>query len=273
MLIVFNMLTIAEAFAQDGLQVGTEIYFFNYKEPNFMEDSGVFYGVNTSYMRHFNGFDLFNPEPVAESPEARSMVRLDGRIAFGQVDYTSEGTGELDNINDFAFETRMVTGYDFTVSEKSFFTPYLGLGYRYLKDDTSGKTTTLGAAGYERQSNYFYLPIGADLYGHFSGQWDADLNAEFDVFLIGRQKSHLGDAISGLNTISNDQNNGYGARGSIRFTRDNGSTDLFIEPFIRYWHIDDSEISGVTFNNVLVGYGLEPENKTLEAGVKIGLKF
>ena len=201
------------------------------------------------------------------------MIRLDGRVAYGQVDYTSVGTGDLDNINDFVFETRVAGGYDFNMTGESLITPYIGIGYRYLYDDTSGKVSTNGALGYKRESNYLYIPVGADLHGPINEQWDVNFNTEFDIFIYGKQKSHLGDAIAGLNTVSNDQNDGFGVRGSIRFTRKNEKRDLFIEPFVRYWHINDSDISAVSYNGVIVGYGLEPENKSFESGVKIGLRF
>lgn len=258
--------------AKDGLSVGTEIYYFNYEEPDFMEDTGAFYGINASYTEHFNGFDTLGIEAQGASEE-RFMARLDGRFAYGQVDYTSTSTGKLDNINDFVFETSAALGYDFNVIENALITPYIGLGYRYLNDDTGGRRTTTNAAGYERESHYFYLPIGIDVHGPLNEEWYANFNIEFDVFLQGRQKSHLGDAIAGLNTVNNDQENGYGVRGSLRFMKDNEKADLFIEPFVRYWHIDDSDISAVTYGGVLVGYGLEPENKTLEVGAKVGLNF
>ena len=272
LIIISSLLNVREAAAQDGLEVGTEVYYFNYKEPGFMEDQGVFYGINAGYSWHFSDWDIYD-NTAGGNGEAPFMVRLDGRFAFGQVDYTSTGTGDINNIDDYVFETRLVGGYDFSLTGQSVLTPYVGFGYRYLNDDTSGKTTSTGAFGYERESNYLYVPIGVDLSVPVSGEWHFNANVEFDVFIQGEQKSHLGDAIAGLNTVNNDQNDGYGARGSIRLTKENENTALFLEPFIRYWHIDDSEVSSVTYNGVLVGYGHEPENKTLEAGAKIGLRF
>ena len=51
------------------------------------------------------------------------------------------------------------------------------------------------------------------------------------------------------------------------------TVNLFIEPFVRYWKIDDSDISPVTYGGVLVGFGLEPENNSTEVGVRAGINF
>ena len=39
-------------------------------------------------------------------------------------------------------------------------TPYLGAGYRYLFNEGSGRRTTTGHFGYDREANYYYSPIG-----------------------------------------------------------------------------------------------------------------
>jgi hypothetical protein len=49
--------------------------------------------------------------------------------------------------------------------------------------------------------------------------------------------------------------------------------DLLIEPFVRYWNIDKSNDSNVTYSGVIVGYGYEPKNNTTEIGVNFGIKF
>ncbi|MBZ0165495.1 MAG: hypothetical protein K8I00_01720, partial [Candidatus Omnitrophica bacterium] len=146
-------------------------------------------------------------------------------------------------------------------------------GYRYLNDDSAGKRTTTGAAGYERESNYLYLPLGIGYTLPLEEGWTVAAKVEYDVFLTGEQKSHLGDAITGLNTVKNDQDSGWGVRGSVKISRETERFDFFVEPYIRYWEADDSEISAITYSGVLVGFGLEPENNSLETGARIGISF
>lgn len=272
-LVLGCLLVCTNVFAANEWELGTEIYYFNYEEPDFIEDTGAFYGVFARYTRHFPGWDVSASPSEYNEDEARSVMRVDGRFAFGQVDYTSIGSGTMDNVDDYVFETRLTGGYDFPMAGQSTLTPYIGLGYRYLNDDSSGRTTSTGFLGYERESNYLYLPIGADWQAPVNDLWYINVNGEFDVFLQGKQKSHLGGAVAGLNSVDNDQQNGLGVRASVRLTRDSERSTFFIEPFIRYWHIEDSDVSSITYNGVLVGYGLEPENKTFEAGAKAGVIF
>src|SRR5688572_15662555 len=81
-----------ELLAREALEVGTEVYYFNYEEPGFMEDTGAFVGVNGSYARHFSGLALFSPESEVPEADESSLLRLEGRFAYGSVDYTSENT-------------------------------------------------------------------------------------------------------------------------------------------------------------------------------------
>ncbi|VAX34977.1 hypothetical protein MNBD_UNCLBAC01-718, partial [hydrothermal vent metagenome] len=85
--------------------------------------------------------------------------------------------------------------------------------------------------------------------------------------------SYLGDAVAGLNTVSNKQNKGYGLRGSFKIVKKSNNMDFYFEPFIRYWNIEDSEISTLTYNGVAVGFGLEPNNNSTEYGIKLGATF
>jgi hypothetical protein len=246
----------AEAPPKHALEIGPEFYFLSYKEPGEMKESGMMYGVSGSYTRHNSKNMMFRAE-------------LSG--AGGIVEYENSGT--MDDIPDFAFEARGLLGLDFNTTEKLILTPYVGVGYRYLNDDSSGKGTTTGQAGYERESNYLYLPIGVEGDMRLSDDWSLAPKVEFDIFILGRQISHLSDANPAFGDVTSDQDSGYGVRGSVRFVRSGEKVDLVIEPFIRYWNIDKSKDSSVTYSGVIVGYGYEPKNNTTEYGVKIGVKF
>ena len=95
-----------------------------------------------------------------------------------------------------------------------------------------------------------------------SGGWCLGASVEFDLLLIGNQRSHLSDI--GYIDVDNRQNTGYGLRCSIKFEKKGESADFIIEPFFRYWHIADSEVN----------YGvMEPENETNEGGIRLVLVF
>lgn len=232
-------------------EIGPEIYHFKYEEPGVMEEKGMFYGVAGAYTYR----DWVPASPEESAPDDKWMYRGEGRLAYGQVDYdgqTMAGTPvSLHDIDDFALEFRLLLGPEFP-KEKSMNTLYAGIGYRYLYDDFQ----------YARESNYLYIPIGLKTIGNLKNRWSFEATAEFDIFLLGQQNSHLSDI--GFVDIENEQDSGYGLRGSVRFQKHGEKTDFIIEPFIRYWNIDKSDV-------VLETY--EPENETLEYGIQLIWRF
>ena len=152
-------------------------------------------------------------------------------------------------------------------------TPFIGLGYRYLKDDMAGKITSTGAKGYLRESNYYYSPIGIEAVHVFDKGWSAGVILEYDYFWKGRQKTYLSNVLAGLNDIENDQNGGYGWRGSIIIKKQSDRVFYAIEPFIRYWNIDKSEVQNLTFRGAVIGTAWEPKNESTEIGVMFMIGF
>jgi hypothetical protein len=232
--------------------------YIKYEEPDIMKETGWMAGVSGEYTARF--------------PQ-RLVLGLDGRLAFGQVDYESNGTGTIDNINDFLGEARATAGYDIYV-ENSRITPYSGFGYRFLMDQLGGNVSTTGAGGYDRESNYYYVPVGVKTLTSLDGDWFWGMTAEYDFFLKGNQKSELGQALTGIDTLENDQNDGYGLKGSIQIIKRSDRFNVLVEPFINYWNIDKSEVKAITFGGTPVGVvGYEPENNSTEIGLKIGLAY
>jgi len=247
-------------------ELGPEISYIEYKEPDVMEEEGAMYGLAGSYT--YRGW-----LPPAPPEINKVMLRVEGRVAFGEVDYTSPGSGEMENIDDYILEFRVLQGYDISLSKTYTVTPYLGFGCRYLNDDTSDMVTTTGAFGYERESQYVYSPIGMEIVNNLEHGWSLGGILEYDHFWIGRQKSHLSDAVAGFNDLTNDQKKGSGWRGSVKIQKKGKAVDFVIEPFIRYWNIKKSEDSNLTYAGVIVGFGYEPKNSSTEYGVKAAAKF
>ena len=240
-------------------EFGPELSYIKYEEPDIMEEKGLLYGVFGTYTARF-------PEKI--------VLGADARFSFGPLDYDSINTGSVDDIDDFLFEIRGTSGYDLSVLESTRLTPYIGLGYRFLRDELGGKVSTTGALGYDRESSYFYLPIGVQTMSPLSDGWFLGFNIEFDVFLDGQQESELGDFFAGLDTLENNQNDGYGIRGSVKLAKSSEKFDGFIEPFVRYWNIDQSDIKAVTYSGTPVGLvGYEPKNNSIEVGARVGVHF
>jgi hypothetical protein len=236
-------------------EIGPEISHITYEEPDVMEEKGFMYGIAASYAYHNN-----------------LMLKAEGRFSYGQVDYDgqlSDGTSyTIDGIDDYMLEFRGLAGYDFPVLKATIITPYIGFGYRYLNDDSS-----FDPAGYERESNYYYSPIGIETITKLENGWSIGVTFEYDYFWKGIQKSHLSDVDPGLNNPENDQNDGYGIRGSIKFQKKVERLDFVIEPFVRYWDIKESDNADITYYGTYIGYGCEPKNNSTEFGIKFALKF
>ena len=140
----------------------------------------------------------------------------------------------------------------------------MGLGFRYLNDDAGGRQSSTGAFAYQRISRYFYAPLGIEMANQLSSNLLLGAMTEFDIFLWGRQSSNLSDVDPSFPDLQNDQEKGFGLRGSFKFVFQNEKTNYIVEPFVRYWHIKNSNLNS---------FGLEPDNNTTEYGVKLGAQF
>lgn len=273
---------------RNSLEMGIEWFDYTYREEGFMKLDGTMAGVYAVYTHR-------QAEPQEQARTWRElfkgskyalfdMIRLDTRFSRGD-DIKYIGSGVNEDETHWAWESRAVIGYDVAMKDNVTITPYIGLGYRYLMDDNGGETIYYGHTGYwsyDRESKYIYMPIGFDIVRKLADRWTIGLNFEYDIFLDGEQTSHFEDGPAGSNydTMVNEQDEGYGLRGSLRLVREGNRVDFVIEPFARYWHIKDSDIAFKTrdgqYIEVSPGYylaGLEPNNRTWEFGIRAGIRF
>jgi len=192
----------------------------------------------------------------------RVFFRVDGRGSYGALKY--QGSGTMNSVPDLIVETRGVAGVDFRPGSGVSLSPYLGLGYRHLYNDARGYTST-NAAGYRRYSNYLYAPLGVTIRFDLGNRWVLAPTGEWDIFLIGKQRSRLGDANVGLNDVTNTQNKGSGYRVYAMVERDH----LAFGPWMHYWNIKDSDVQSIGLGQA----GLEPANWTRELGIEFRYRF
>ncbi len=239
-------------------ELGSEISRIIYEEPDLMKEEGIMYGVTGSYTYpYYNNF----------------ILKAEGKGSVGEVDYTgslSDGTPiTMNNIEDYMLEIRGVGGYDFSIlGASTIITLYMGIGYRYLNDNLSSSIY-----GYERESNYFYSPIGIEAITNLGNDWSVGAILEYDYFWWGKQKSHLSDVYPGFSDLENDQKKGYGWRGSVKLQKKGKKVGFVIEPFMRYWNIKKSDEKLITLYGIPHAYGWEPKNNSTEFGVKLAVKF
>jgi hypothetical protein len=236
--------------------LGTEVSYIKYEEPGYMEDKGTMYGIVGLYAYH----------------DKRMVIKLEGKFSYGQVDYDGaywNGTPlTMSGISDYMLELRWLLGYDF-VAKAITITPNLGMGYRYLQDNSQDKSD----GGYQRESNYIYIPIGIETVANLGNGWSLGTNIEYDLFLWGRQISYFNDIDPNYSAVENEQMQGYGVRGSISIAKKGKKVDFIIEPFIRYWNIKESREGYIIHQGVPVGYGIEPNNDSTEIGCRLAVTF
>ena len=135
---------VAPSFKRHYLEIGPEIFYDKYEESG-LNEKGMFYGII------FNAYDH-------RVVSGKWMCGFEGEFAYAQLDYDGhlqDGTPySMSNLKDWLVDVRLLAGPDFPKTDR-LYTLYFGLGYRYLSDDSSSDP-----AGYLRQSNYLYLPIG-----------------------------------------------------------------------------------------------------------------
>lgn len=247
------------------LELGGFFSAITYKEPGIMQDAGTMVGFNAT--RTWKITDLV----VVDT------INFDIRAGIGKMDYSSPQAGSITGIKNTLFESRARTGKSFMfgrLNEELLF--YYGLGYRRLIDMSGGMISTKGYLGYDRESQYIYMPVGIEYYRKINHEWSVNGVIEYDIFLKGIQTSYMTD----LNNISysydddvvNHQNKGYGFRIAAKFMNDTVS----FEPYFRYWNIGISDYDYVTFDSPL-GSQLyrvwEPSNNSTEIGINISALF
>jgi hypothetical protein len=222
-------------------EIGPEVSYFRYEEPDVLEETGVLFGLTGAYT-HYNDSQLFRIEG------AFSGGSVDDEVSRNDVPYTI-----YDN-RDYLFGVRLLWGQQFPVDDWDD-QLYIGLGYRGLCHDSCQDPN-----GYDRQSNYVYLPLALKTYYSLADQWQMGFGGEVDLLLIGIQ----GSDVPGKGWVTNTQWPGFGARGSAELRHQIGGVSVAIAPFVQYWWVDKSSVSDDYY---------VPRNNTLQYGLDVLFRF
>ena len=182
--------------------------------------------------------------------------------SFGNVNYTSARTGDMKKEY---YKSRLEYYIGASSREGAEdLTPYIGLGYRYLLDDSGFKTSSTNHLGYDRISQYYYIPIGAIWY---ISEY-LSLKSQYNYFLEGKQTSFLNEVLP--NTYTEDPENiqylGWGIDLTLRLKL---NSQWSTYGFFRSWNIEDS--NSVSCSPLI--YCMEPKNQTNEVGAGISYYF
>lgn len=254
---------VAAAQTERGFEIGPELYYYSYREPSFISQSGPFAGADAKYNFKFGTW----------------FVTLNGDGDIGYPDYKSSGSGTLNGIWNYKVELRALVGDDLLLSEagRVYASPYTGFGYRLLYEPQNGRITSLGFAAYDRLSQYFYLPFGIR-FGIPAGDWLLRPSAEYDLFLHGIQKSYISGLAAAPGVVAqgdatNQQHSGYGLRGEFLIEPPMVRPRIAFGPFVRWWMIGSSRPTTIPATGGAVIIATEPHNDTIEAGATVHFRF
>lgn len=219
-------------------QLGVSLSSYKYEEPSYMNLKATVLGLD------YSGTYAFG----AQWPQTNSawFVQGDLRYANGKADYQSPISGSISGTPNWYMEARGLVGKDLNMGSYML-APYIGLGYRHLYNNV----------GYTRDSYYTTLPIGVTHKMHLDDRSQLWTTVEYMHLLNGVQKTKLV-----TQNVSLDQHKGSGLRLSVMKRLEHWS----MGPTLTYWRINASDIAGSP-------PVLEPQNNTVELGLKLAYRF
>ena len=245
----------------ESAELTLDISSYSYREVDqndnfFMEDKSApfLYGVG------IRDWGDEKKNPIVRNTNWMLLYTLE--YSFGNIDYTSAGTGTMKKqyykgrFESYIGTNRVVGANDLL--------PYIGVGYRDLLDDSGFKTSSTNHLGYDRLSQYYYIPLGAIWYISES----LSLKSQYNHLIEGKQTSFLNEVLPNTYSINpqNTQRLGWGIDLTLRLKLNNKWSSY---GFYRSWSIEDSDL--VTCSPLI--YCMEPKNQTNELGAGISYQF
>lgn len=182
---------------------------------------------------------------------------FDSSYQFLTQTYWSNGTGTMKDIDVEIYNLRAL--YGIQLSDKLMLKS--GIGYRHLYHYWQNRQSTTGAYGYDREQDYTYIPIIAELKMPIPElNLDGKLKVEFDQIIEGNNTSYLGYLGGANRDLSFKNSDGYAWKVAYEGKR-NGFT---FEPYYEFMYVDDSTV---------VSSSHEPFNVTKEIGLRVKKEF
>ncbi len=180
----------------------------------------------------------------------------------GKVNYRSNGTGSM--VKDY-YRGRLES----YISKKIYVNrskarPFLGLGYRHLFDNSVNKLTSTNHAGYDRVSQYYYVPIGMIWY--LNNEWT--IKSQYNYLLQGKQTSYLKNAFPATYNVNPINTQRIGGGFDLTLNKKLNSNWHYYG-FFRRWDVGVSDVVSCSISLNCT----EPKNSTNEIGVGISFSF
>ena len=235
--------------------------------------------------------------------EIPNFARLEAELSDGKSSYSSYVSGKLRGISSWNFDARLLIGYDYALTHATDLTLYIGGAYQRYSHRDGGWVDFIvnDFARYTTITNQYYLPIGAETHTALNEDWDVNVKLEGDIVLAGNVAYHLND-ITGtfqgtdlgtgqIVTITPKEansslNGGFGIRTSLKIIRKYKYCDFYIEPFLKFLYLNQSEKVQARFlgTNGKTYVSANPDgspnkalwdakNTTIDLGARAGVQF
>ena len=247
-------------------------------------DSNAYIGHDNRKNGDFFGFNAaYSFRPLDSENLPVNVFHFDVHGDYGVEGYDFIREGKIKNVNTYIVEPRLWVGHDLDFSMYDSLTPYIGFGYRWYYDELKNKFSDAedDDGGNNIQTQYFYIPVGAELSLRPIAGWRINLNGEYDYLVWGRITNYSSNFTVGSDNISSPEFNntlghGYGIRGSIKIIKEGYTFNYFVEPYVRCWNIGASKTVSATARDNNVSWTVqnqENKNHTIEAGARVGVEF
>lgn len=176
-----------------------------------------------------------------------SFLRVEGRYLTGDLTSRFQGVKVRERANLVEGEATL----GFAASDRTRI--FAGGGYRFLE-------STPNPNG-ERLSHTLYVPLGVASHGRISSKWTAITTVVGGLVVRGEEE--IENPTLGVDDTFT-RKSGWMARASIEFGRSYVVGELSIEPFFRYFKLDESDPEGGVF---------VAETEATEAGVRFNYQL
>ena len=238
-----------------GQELGLTLSSYSYQEPSVSVGiTAINYGLEYQKTTLLRGGQFF-------------LTGID--YATGTDRYSGSGTLDIPR---YYYNGKLAIGADWGY-RSGIISPYIGLGYRFLSETGGGLRTSTGAVMYDRQSTYFYIPVGLKQRSLSAGGGVLESTFELDYLVSGNQFSGLSVmnnfSYSNSSDVNNRQTSGYGLNASVMYKRQDGWS---LGPYWKYWNISKSDLGTWTYTSGSTSV-YEPANTTEEFGFKALYQF
>jgi len=179
-------------------------------------------------------------------------------------------------------QVEMNLGYWFNDTLRGF----IGLGYRYWTNDINGDISL------ERETDYFYMPMGFNVVGYFNSSTYWRLTGQFNLLLAGSaemqsdnpaeyspfEQATTSAPFDDQADIDIDGGYGWQISADLRHELKRGNMHIGVSPYIKYWDMDETDTDQVFIardvnNEPIYGRYMQNESDTTSIGAFFYLAF